>query len=239
MPPKSSRFRAWLAALGGLFLTAAGRPPEPRYTDLAFEPEALQLFWQDDAGRPYIGFRRLEAALATRGQRLAFAMNAGMYHADFGPVGLLVIDGRELAPLNVQAGEGNFFLRPNGVFFVDAAGAHVLETGEYATRAPQGVRLATQSGPLLLRAGAIHPAFDPASHSRHVRNGVGTCGGRVVFSISETKVTLHEFARHFRDDLGCRDALYFDGVVSSLHSRSLGRSDSRAKLGPIVGVVER
>ena len=29
-----------------------------------------------------------------------FAMNAGMYHEDFSPVGLFVEGGRELAPLN-------------------------------------------------------------------------------------------------------------------------------------------
>jgi uncharacterized protein YigE (DUF2233 family) len=235
---RRTRLRDWLAAIGSLLLTAAGRPPEPRYVDLPIEATSLQLFWRDPAGRPWRGFRALESGLRKRGQRLAFAMNAGMYHADFRPVGLLVVDGRELAPLELRDGAGNFFLKPNGVFWVDARGAHVTESAEYARLAPAGVRLATQSGPLLLRAGAIHPAFDPASRSRHVRNGVGVCDGRATFVISQTKVTLHEFARHFRDDLRCTDALYLDGVVSSLHSRALGRSDRRAALGPMFAVVE-
>ena len=71
-----------------------------------------------------------------------------------------------------------------------------------------------------------------------MRNGVGVCDGRATFVISATKVTLHEFARHFRDDLRCTDALYLDGVVSSLHSRTLGRSNRRAPLGAMFAVVE-
>jgi uncharacterized protein YigE (DUF2233 family) len=197
---------------------------------------ALRLFWTDEQGRPFRTFRRLDAWLRARGERLDVAMNAGMYHAGFAPVGLLVADGRTLAPIERGDGAGNFFLKPNGVFYVDAAGAHVVETSEFPADAT-GIRLATQSGPLLVRRGVIHPAFDPASRSRHVRNGVGVCDGRPVLVISRRKVTLHAFARYFRDTLGCADALYLDGAVSSLHSATLGRSDAHAKLGPILAVV--
>ena len=215
---------------------ARGRAAAPEFIAIPLDAHALRLFWRDDAGRPFRSFRRLDAWLHRRGERLEFAMNAGMYHADGGPVGLLVIDGRELAPLNRDDGAGNFFLKPNGVFYVDATGAHVVATEDYPADAA-GVRLATQSGPLLLQHGTIHPAFAPASRSRHVRNGVGICAGRPVFAISRGKVTLHAFAAWFRDTLGCTDALYLDGAVSSLHSRAMRRSDARAALGPIVAVV--
>jgi uncharacterized protein YigE (DUF2233 family) len=46
-------------------------------------------------------------------------------------------------------------------------------------------------------------------------------------------------ARFFRDELGCTDALYFDGTVSSLWSPELGRRDARGGLGPFVLVVRR
>ncbi len=49
-------------------------------------------------------------------------MNAGMYHEDLSPVGLYVEEGREQAILQTGGGEGNFFLKPNGVFFVTRAG---------------------------------------------------------------------------------------------------------------------
>lgn len=197
----------------------------------------LELFLNDDAGQPFNSFSRLAAWLQARSKRLGFAVNAGMYHADFAPVGLLVQDGKQVAPLNLDDGIGNFFLKPNGVFLVTRSGPKVVESSEYPLLG-KGARLATQSGPLLLRNGVIHPAFNPASASRHIRNGVGVVGNKAIFVISNHPVTFHEFAVFFRDNLKCRDALYLDGSVSSLYSRELGRSDAAAKLGPILGVAD-
>ena len=200
--------------------------------------ERLQLFLQDDTAQPFRHFDPLAVWLAARGRTLGFAMNAGMYHPGFAPVGLFVSDGTQLAALNTDAGKGNFFLKPNGVFFVSAEGAGVLETSAFANLG-KPVRLATQSGPLLLRQGAIHPAFIPDSNSRLIRNGVGvTAPGIAVFAISEDPVNFYEFAVFFRDVLGCPDALYLDGNISSLYTTELRRNDLKADLGPIIGVVE-
>src|SRR6185436_10370714 len=100
----------------------------------------------------YEGFLALRARLNQSGQILAFAMNAGMFHPDFRPVGLLVIDGKELAPINRAPGSGNFFVQPNGVFLIDAQGARVLATDEYRGLQPH---TATQSGPMLVHHGVI------------------------------------------------------------------------------------
>jgi uncharacterized protein YigE (DUF2233 family) len=196
----------------------------------------LELFLRDDTGRTFNRFDHLATWLAGRNQQLRFAMNAGMYNPDFSPVGLFVKDGREISPLNVADGTGNFFLKPNGVFFVSASGPRIVETTEYPALA-HGVRLATQSGPLLLRNGVVNPAFDAASTSRLIRNGVGISKNTILFAISEQPITFYEFALFFRDELQCDDALYLDGVVSSLYSVNLKRNDSRADLGPIIGVV--
>jgi len=196
----------------------------------------LEVFLRDEKGSPFKRFDDLANWLSGRNQHLDFAMNAGMYRTDFSPVGLLVQDGREISPLNVADGTGNFFLKPNGVFFVSASGPRIVETTEYPALA-HGVRLATQSGPLLVRNGVINPAFDAASTSRLIRNGVGISKDTIVFVISEQPINFYEFAVFFRDELQCRDALYLDGVVSSLYSVSLKRNDARADLGPIIGVV--
>jgi uncharacterized protein YigE (DUF2233 family) len=197
----------------------------------------LELFLRDETGRTFNRFDRLAAWLAGRNQQLRFAMNAGMYNPDFTPVGLLVEDGREISPLNVAGGTGNFFLKPNGVFFVSSSGPRIVETAEYPALA-HGVRLATQSGPLLLRNGVVNPAFDAASTSRLIRNGVGISKDAILFVISEQPINFYELALYFRDELQCRDALYLDGVVSSLYSVKLQRNDSGADLGPIIGVVQ-
>jgi uncharacterized protein YigE (DUF2233 family) len=196
----------------------------------------LELFLRDEKGRPFKRFDHLAVWLSGRNQHLDFAMNAGMYKTDFSPVGLLVEDGREISRLNVADGTGNFFLKPNGVFYVSATGPRIVETTEYPALA-NGVRLATQSGPLLVRNGVINPAFDAVSTSRLIRNGVGISKDAILFVISEQPINFYEFAVFFRDELQCQDALYLDGVVSSLYSVNLKRNDARADLGPIIGVV--
>jgi len=225
--------------LAGAASLASAAAAEPRYTVVKIDvrKERLELFLHDDSGAPFKRFDRLEAWLAARNRQLVFAMNAGMYHADFSPVGLLVQEGREEAPLNLAAGAGNFFLKPNGVFLVSDAGPRVVESSEYAALPKEGVRLATQSGPLLLRRGVVHPAFIPDSDSRKIRNGVGVSGHTAIFVISEQPVNFYEFALYFRDVLHCRDALYLDGTVSALHSLALRRSDFTRELGPILGMA--
>lgn len=199
--------------------------------------DRLELFLNDPKGRPFHGFAPLAESLRKQGRTLRFAMNAGMYEPDYAPVGLFVSEGRQAAPLNLRNASGNFYLKPNGVFWLDAKGAHVTETRTFARMQPQAT-LATQSGPMLVIDGTIHPAFLPASPSRLIRNGVGvTRKGEVVFVISETPVNFHEFASYFRDVLQCDDALYLDGSVSSIYAPALGRADAHHNLGPIIGVT--
>jgi uncharacterized protein YigE (DUF2233 family) len=233
------RLRA-LVALALLAAVIAGRAAGDGYTVIRIDTteQDLRLAWRDEAGVPFRRFDALAHALRTRGERLVFGMNAGMYEADAAPVGPLVIDGVTLHPLNRAHGSGNFFLEPNGVFLVSAAGPRVVAAADYAGVA-SGVRIATQSGPLLLQAGRIHPAFRPGSSSRLIRNGVCASGSSAIFVISERPVNFHEFASYFRDALHCRDALYLDGVVSSLYASDLGRDDRRAELGPLFAVVAR
>lgn len=234
-----------LAATGCSRQTHPTTPPisvqsqaSPRFTTVRVDTrtDRLELFLRDDTGRAFARFDRLKSWLAGKNEQLLFAMNAGMFKSDFSPVGLLVQDGKQVSPLNLSDGKGNFFLKPNGVFFVSQAGPGIVESTEYPALA-QSVRLATQSGPLLVRNGALHPAISATSTSRLLRNGVGISGDTIMFVISEQPVSFYELAIYFRDELHCPDALYLDGVVSSLYSTELQRNDSRADLGPIVGVV--
>jgi uncharacterized protein YigE (DUF2233 family) len=198
--------------------------------------EHLQLLYRDGNGQPFKRFDRLTPWIESRGQKLIFAMNAGMYQRDFSPVGLFVSGGQQVVPLNTTNGEGNFFLKPNGVFVITTNGAQVMESSEYL-KLREHVDLATQSGPLLVCSGKLHPAFNTNSQSRLLRNGVGVPSPDVaLFVISEVPVNFYEFASLFRDKLHCQDALFLDGVVSSLYAPQLKRSDSRKDLGPIIAV---
>lgn len=200
--------------------------------------ERLQLFHRDEEGRPFRRFDRLETWLQSHGKKLVFAMNAGMYHGDYSAVGLVVADGKQTVSLNMEKGEGNFFLKPNGVFAITESGAHVVESSEYPKLREKCI-LATQSGPLLVWKGRIHPAFNPKSESRLFRNGVGVPSpGIAIFAISDVPLNFYEFAVLFRDKLHCPNALFFDGTVSSLYSTELERCDFRMNLGPIIGIAE-
>jgi uncharacterized protein YigE (DUF2233 family) len=195
----------------------------------------LKLFWRAPDGEAYNSFDRL----AQVHRDLAFAMNGGMYHKDWSPVGLYVEDGRELKKANTANGPGNFHMKPNGVFYATADSAAVMETGRYLRRKPKA-EIATQSGPMLVIDGRIHPKIAEEGVSRKMRNGVGVRDGKtVVFAISEGLVTFGQFARLFRDALGCNNALFLDGSVSSLYAPSLNRADARWPMGPIIGAVER
>lgn len=198
----------------------------------------LRLFLRNADGQIYGSFATVEDALAQDGKTLAFAMNGGMYHADRMPVGLYVEEGVESARLVLSEGPGNFGLLPNGVFCVEDTRLTIIESRAFAVARP-ACRYATQSGPMLVIDGAYHPKFMENSDSRLIRNGVGVSadGQRAVFVISDSAVSLWEFARFFRDHLGLPQALYIDGRVSRLHAPGLGRSDWGLPLGPIVGKV--
>ncbi|WP_422385875.1 phosphodiester glycosidase family protein [Paracoccus tegillarcae] len=206
--------------------------------DAAAEPR-LRL-WQDDAdGAPLRSFSAVRRTLAGN-EALRFAMNAGMFHADYSPVGLLVIDGQERKGIVTAGGGGNFGMLPNGVFCTGGARPfQVIESRAFAEAQP-ACRLATQSGPMLVIDGALHPRFLVDSDSRYVRNGVGVSpdGQTAWFAISDRPVTFHEFGRLFRDGLGVRDALYFDGSISRLYAPGLNRADFGRSLGPMIGLVD-
>lgn len=199
--------------------------------------ERVRLFWLGPDGLPYSSL----GSLADRqGPRLSFAMNAGMYDKGQAPVGLYVEEGRELKGVSTANGPGNFHLKPNGIFYVKGDRAGVMDTARYLKAKPSP-DFATQSGPMLVIEGKIHPKISEDGPSQKIRNGVGVRddGRTAIFAISEQPVTFGAFARLFKDELGCRNALFLDGSVSSLYAPGLGRSDLSRPLGPLVGAVAK
>jgi uncharacterized protein YigE (DUF2233 family) len=198
---------------------------------------AVRLFWRKPDGEPYGYLAALPEA--QRSGRLVFAMNAGMYAPDYRPVGLYVENGRELVRANTRAGPGNFHMRPNGIFFVAGETAGVLDTGSFLIKRP-AVDFATQSGPMLVINGRLHPLFARSS-SRKFRSGVGLRDQHTLaFAISEAEVTFADFARLFRDKLKCDNALFLDGgSVPSLYAPGLRRNGNLLRLGPMIAVYER
>jgi prepilin-type processing-associated H-X9-DG protein len=207
---EESRFTVCDPGKGNLELIAAGRdePPVRRLADL-------------------------DANLGPKAGTVAFAMNAGMYDDEGRPIGLAIVEGRQKHAINLRKASGNFHLMPNGVFQVRSNGRAEIVTSDNWRSAPD-IRIATQSGPMLVIDGKLHPAFEPDGMSRNIRNGVGVTGGKALFVISDDPVSFGKFARFFRDRLKARNALFFDGSVSALWDPANGRRDLTKPLGPMV-----
>lgn len=239
-----------VVAIGAFFIGRATQapPPPPPCVVQTFETDVftvctaraseIRLYWDDGEGAALRTFRALNDYLGDDARRVRFAMNAGMYNDAGAPIGLYVANGRERKALATREGPGNFHMMPNGVFSIDADGyARVETTQAFQTRAGEP-RWATQSGPMLVIDGALHPAFQDDGPSKLIRNGVGVCeDGAVKAVISETPVSFGRFARLFRDQLGCANALFLDGTVSSLWAPSLDRRDAGVPLGPMLAAV--
>lgn len=225
--------RGWAFLLLGLAACGGAREPAPcakqvfegeSFTVCAFDArvQEVRLAWRDADAKAYSSFAALARDLPAGD--VAFAMNGGMYDDAGAPIGLYVEHGDQRHSISTTDGPGNFHLKPNGVFWVDAAGdPHVS---------------ATQSGPMLVIDGVMHPAFSEDGESRFVRNGVGVTGEHEArFVISDRPVSFGKMARFFRDGLKSANALYLDGTVSSLWAPSLQRMDGGFPLGPMIVIT--
>lgn len=207
--------------------------------------QTLSLHWKNSKDENISSLENMAKQIGRRS--FLFATNAGMFHPDRSPVGLHIEKGKALVPLDRKKKQpGNFYLKPNGVFFLGKNGkASVMETDRFAKTFPPNayknqIELATQSGPILVSNGTIHPAFNKDSKNRYVRSGVGVLGdGRsVVFGISNLPVNLHSFASLFRDLLGSQNALYLDGAVSQFHAPEKGLESPGGYFGGILAVTK-
>ena len=188
-------------------------------------------------GAPYRSFATLAADRA-EARRIAFAINGGMFGEDGKPIGYYVEGGERLKTLSRADGGGNFHLKPNGVFFGTGAKWQVMASEAFYAKVGDRPAFGTQSGPMLVIDGELHPEFAEEGPSKQIRNGVGVDAvGRAHFVISDAPVSFGRFASYFRDELKTPNALYLDGSVSSLWDPARGRQDARAPLGPLI-VVE-
>jgi uncharacterized protein YigE (DUF2233 family) len=213
--------------------------PDNVFVDLVVEPNRtpIELFWKDDSGSIFKNFRNLKAHVESDGKTLRFAMNGGMYQEDQKPLGLFIHDGQTVTPLNTRSAQGNFYLKPNGVFGVRNDNKPFLVTTENFKNDGE-IRSATQSGPMLVVGGVINEQFSQGSDNLNIRNGVCVMeDGRVVFAISRRAVSFYDFALHFQS-LGCPNALYLDGFVSRMYAPEKGLKDLDGDFGVIIGIVE-
>ena len=191
-------------------------------------------------GPPYRSFAALAAGLGDKAKTVSFAVNGGMFGDDGKPIGYYVEAGERLKTLNRADGGGNFHLKPNGVFFGNGGQWRVMTSGDFYEKVADRPRFGTQSGPMLVIAGKLHPEFAEEGPSKLIRNGVGVdAAGRAHFVISEAPVSFGRFARYFRDEARTPNALYLDGSVSALWDPVNNRRDESVPLGPLIVVTNK
>lgn len=197
----------------------------------------LNFYWKDDTGAIIRSIENLMCHVESNDSRLLFAMNGGMFLKDNSPQGLYVENFKMLNPLDTTCGTDNFYMKPNGVFYITADNRPmVCQTADF--QYSDQIKYATQSGPMLLIDGAIHPAFTCGSSNLHIRNGVGILPDlRAVFVMSKVKVNFWDFANFFLS-MGCKNALYLDGYVSRTYAPSQQWMQMDGDFGVMIGVTE-
>jgi len=199
----------------------------------------IQIIGRNASSHRSGSFIDLDRSMSMVGTKLLFATNGGMFHANYDPVGLLIQDGVEKNPINLNQGEGNFFLMPNGVFVVTADEKVAVIRSDRPLRSLAKVRSATQSGPLLVIDGKINPAFKANSQNRFVRSGVGVINSHtVVFVLSGRPISFWDFAQIFKRSFRCKDALYLDGAISKFYIPGHGQTPQDDQYGVLIGVTQ-
>lgn len=224
--------------------TTTSQPETPfdddgTYRWLWVDPADLRFVWRRDDGVAYGQLQLARAALENDGERVVAITNGGIHRPGLIPLGLYVEDGVELTPLNRASGSGNFFLQPNGVFWVGDGQAGIDTTETYAAT-DRTVDAAVQSGPMLVIDSRVNPAFSRSSTSTHRRNAVGVdADGRVLLIMADRAVTLWAMADRCRE-LGAVDALYLDGTLSRLDYAGDGRPIfPNLPVASMIAVVDR
>jgi uncharacterized protein YigE (DUF2233 family) len=197
----------------------------------------LKFYWKDDKNEIFKSIQNLKTWVEKQNRTLVFAMNGGMYMQDNTPLGLYIENKSQLTPLNTRSGSGNFYLQPNGVFYITTD--HVPTICETSNFVNSGnIKYATQSGPLLLINGSINSVFKEGSENLNIRNCVGILpNNQVVFAMSKEQVNFYDFASYFKS-LGCKYALYLDGFVSKTYLPEQDWIQTDGNFGVIVGVTE-
>lgn len=200
--------------------------------------QTIRFYWKDENHENYRNAKGLKKALVSQEKKLVFAMNGGMYNKDGSPQGLYIEEGITKAPLDLhQEGYGNFYMQPNGVFFLTKEQQAGISTSQNFHE-QKNIDYATQSGPMLLIDGKIHPKFTQGSKNLHIRNGVGILpDGKILFAMSKEKINFYDFASYFKQQ-GCKDALYLDGFVSRTFLPSKQWKQVDGNFGVIIAEVE-
>ncbi|NJM78540.1 MAG: hypothetical protein HC854_00905 [Flavobacterium sp.] len=197
----------------------------------------IKFYWKSDYAINFKSIGNLKDWLSQKNEELLFATNGGMYKKDYSPQGLYIENFEVKNQLDTIEGKGNFYLKPNGVFYItnDKKGI-ICTTENFKNNAT--IQYATQSEPILVIDSKIHDAFKKDSQNLNIRNGVGILdNGEIIFAMSKKEINFYDFASFFKA-LGCKNALYLDGFVSRTYLPEENWIQTDGNFGVIIGITK-
>jgi len=199
--------------------------------------DELRFFLKNADGEFYQNFRNLNDDLKNQNKEMVFATNGGMFMQNFMPLGLYVENGKPMTPINKKNGKTNFYIKPNGIFYLTKdKKASIKTTSDFKFN--KSILYATQSGPMLLINGKINPEFRNNSINLNIRNGVGILpDNKVLFALTKMPMNFYDFANYFKE-MKCKEALFLDGGISEFYYPEKGFTESLQSFGIIIAVVK-
>lgn len=197
----------------------------------------LSFYWQDEKQVNFGSIQNLKLWLAKNKKELVFATNGGMYKTDKSPQGLFIENQICKSKLDTTSGKGNFYLKPNGVFYLTNSNKAIIsKTEDFVI--DKKIKFATQSGPMLVINNEIHSSFSKNSTNLNIRNGVGILpNNEILFVMSKKEINFYDFAAYFKSK-GCKNALYLDGFVSKTYCPKENSLQIDGDFGVIIGVTK-
>lgn len=222
------------------FITAKRSTSQSRLLsyEVDLNNQELKFFWKNKDNKNYKNFANLKSELQKVNKKLIFAMNGGMYLQDLSPQGLYIENGLLKSTIDtVTSGYGNFYLQPNGIFYITKNHKPFIKTtGKF--NPSETIAYATQSGPMLLIDGEIHSKLNEGSPNLHIRNGVGILpNGNLLFAMSKEPINFYDFACYFKNK-ECKNALYLDGFVSRTYLPAANWKQLDGNFGVIIAEIE-
>ena len=197
-----------------------------------FKKENVKFYWLNSDGVP---FEKIDTLLKLKPNKFKFIMNGGIYKDNFTPEGLYIENGKELSPLNLDEGIGNFYEKPNGVFYFYKNRPYIVSSDKF--KGNNKINYAIQSGPMLITNGVLNPSFTSKSVSRFLRNGVClTKNNNLVFIVSTKPVTLYEFSVYAKSTQNCNNFLYMDGNLSRAYKYNEINTPQKVPFVTMIGV---
>ncbi|WP_051359835.1 phosphodiester glycosidase family protein [Adhaeribacter aquaticus] len=210
------------------------------------EKDEIKLHLKRPGGSNFYSLGAVKEYLESKSLTPLMITNAGMFTPTYEPVGVYIEEKSLLYPLDTNPGrrDANFYLKPNGVFVLDGKNKPlILDTEAYRTALRNKTlqpKLATQSGPMLIKGGVMHNAFLEGSKSLYIRSGVGILSEKkVMFVITKQPINFYDFALFFKEIFNCKNALFLDGAISKMYLWDKSPDELGGEFGPIISVSRK